>query len=199
MNQEAAAFIYVNPVFLQVLVLQNTPRNPISERKHSCKTKFIHIQTCASNHIVTSNNKKTTEAACDDDYTAAVHLNRDHDYEWRLELTCLTPALQNFPKPFHKTQQGNKIFLNFHLTKIEPYSSPSPTTARVAGWLGAPLSPLMGYVVIIIILNRQKTKSLGFLSRELVCSTSTALNSRTLTELRNCAYQGKFSTNYLIE
>lgn len=162
MDQEAAAFLYFIPVFLQVLVLQNTPRNPISERKHSCKTKFNQIQTCASNHIVTSNNKKTTEAACDDDYTAAVHLNRDQDNEWRLELTSLTPALQNFPRPFHKTQQGNKIILNFHLTKIEPDSSASPTTARVAGWPGAPLSPLMGYIVIIIILNRQKQNHWGF-------------------------------------
>lgn len=45
MDQEASAILYLNPVFLQVLVLQNTPINPIFERKYSYKTEIIQIQS----------------------------------------------------------------------------------------------------------------------------------------------------------
>lgn len=122
--------------------------------------------------------------------------------KWRLALACLTPAAQNYPKPFHKTKQGDNIIFNFHLTKIELFSFPSPSIGSFISRLGALQSLVRGQVVIIIviILKIQKKKKItGFMSRKIMCSAGTALNFKALTELRNCAYQGtKFWNNLLI-
>lgn len=86
--------------------------------------------------------------------------------KWRLAQACLTPAAQNYPKPFHKTKQGDNIIFNFHLTKIELFSFPSPSIGSFISRLGALQSLVRGQVVIIIILKIQKKKNHWFYVQE---------------------------------